>query len=144
LRARFIAHFAPLVRDVVLAGPDRDEVVALIFPDLDACRALAPDLPTDTPAAVLVADPRVRNAFSRNLTTLARKSTGTSNRIGRAVLLADPPSLDVGEVTDKGSINQRAVLDHRAASVEELYAAAPPSYVIVANVAATSTAKKAN
>ena len=44
LRAAFIAHFAPLVRDVVLAGADRDEVTALVFPDLDACRKLAPDL----------------------------------------------------------------------------------------------------
>jgi feruloyl-CoA synthase len=45
--------------------------------------------------------------------------------------LAEPPSLDVGEVTDKGSINQRAVLAHRAAVVEELYAEPPPPIVIV-------------
>jgi feruloyl-CoA synthase len=49
-------------------------------------------------------------------------STGTSNRVPRLILLADPPSLDIGEMTDKGSINQRAVLNHRAALVEELYA----------------------
>jgi feruloyl-CoA synthase len=47
-------------------------------------------------------------------------------------VLAEPPSLDVGEMTDKGSINQRAVLAHRADLVEALYAGAPPSYVIVA------------
>ena len=58
----------------------------------------------------------------------------------RAVLLAEPPSLDVGEVTDKGSINQRAVLAHRAALVEELYAAAPSANVIVAGGAATNRA----
>ena len=57
---------------------------------------------------------------------------GTSARIRRAILLAEPPSLDVGEVTDKGSINQRAVLAHRAALVEELYADPPPPHVIVA------------
>src|SRR5580658_5705130 len=63
LRATFLAHFAPLVRDVVLAGADRDEVAALVFPDLDACRKLAPDLAPDAAAAVLLADARVRNKF---------------------------------------------------------------------------------
>jgi feruloyl-CoA synthase len=48
-------------------------------------------------------------------------STGSSNRITRALVLEEPPSLDAGEMTDKGSINQRAVLKRRAALVEELY-----------------------
>ena len=59
LRAAFIAHCAPLVRDVVLAGADRDEIAALIFPDLDACRKLAPDLAADAPAAAVLADARI-------------------------------------------------------------------------------------
>ena len=59
-------------------------------------------------------------------------ASGTSNRISRAVLLAEPPSLDIGEMTDKGSINQRAVLANRAGLVEELYADPPPRHVIVA------------
>jgi feruloyl-CoA synthase len=131
LRAAFIAHCAPLVRDVVLAGADRDEVAALVFPDLDACRALAPDLAPDAPAATLLADARVRGAFARLLAALAAPARGTSSRITRALLLAEPPSLDIGEMTDKGSINQRAVLVHRAALVEELYAEPPPARVIV-------------
>ena len=57
---------------------------------------------------------------------LPRIGRGTSSRVRRAVLLAEPPSLDIGEMTDKGSINQRAVLANRAALVEELYADAPP------------------
>jgi len=130
LRAAFIAHFAPLVRDVVLAGADRDEVTALIFPDLDACRKIATALPADTGS--LLADRRVMEAFARRVDSFAAASTGTSSRVTRAVLLAAPPSLDIGEMTDKGSINQRAVLAHRAAMVEELYAAAPPPHVIVA------------
>ncbi len=65
-------------------------------------------------------------------TTLARTSTGNSERVCRAVLLADPPSLDVGEVTDKGSINQRAVLAHRAALVEKLYSGEPYDAAILA------------
>src|SRR5208283_5548140 len=56
LRAAFIAHFAPLVRDVVLAGADRDEVTALIFPDLEACRKLAPNLAAEIAAQTLLAD----------------------------------------------------------------------------------------
>jgi feruloyl-CoA synthase len=141
LRAAFIAHCAPLVRDVVLAGADRDEVGALVFPDLDACRKLAPDLAHDVPAAALLADPRVIAEFKRRLDGLAESSRGTSARIRRAILLAEPPSLDVGEATDKGSINQRTVLAHRAALVEELYAAAPAANVIVAGPSPAPTAR---
>ncbi|HEY1978979.1 MAG TPA: feruloyl-CoA synthase [Xanthobacteraceae bacterium] len=132
LRAAFIAHFAPLVRDVVFAGPDRDAVAALVFPDLDACRQAAPGIAADSPAQSLLTDPRVTAAFDRHLNSFAAAASGASNRVTRAILLAEPPSLDVGEMTDKGSINQRAVLAHRANLVEALYAKAPPSYVIVA------------
>jgi len=52
-------------------------------------------------------------------------STGSSNRIARAIVLDEPPSLDAGEMTDKGSINQRAVLRRRAALVQELYTDSP-------------------
>ena len=106
------------MRDVVLAGPDRDDVAALIIPDIDACRKLAPDLAPDAPAASVLADARVRNKFAALLAELSAPSRGTSARVRRAILLAEPPSLDVGEVTDKGSINQRAVLAHRASLVE--------------------------
>jgi feruloyl-CoA synthase len=132
LRAAFIAHCAPLVRDVVLAGSDRDDVAALIIPDVDACRALVPDLAPDADAATVLADPRVRDRFVRLLADLSDPSRGTSARIRRAIVLTEPLSLDVGEVTDKGSINQRAVLAHRANLVEQLYADAPPANVIVA------------
>ena len=141
LRAAFIGHCTPLVRDVVLAGSDRDEVAALVFPDLDACRKLAPDLAADVPAADLLADPRVRQAFARLLEALAEGSRGTSTRVCRAILLAELPSLDVGEMTDKGSINQRRVLAHRAILVEQLYADPPPANVIVAGGPAVPTAK---
>jgi feruloyl-CoA synthase len=132
LRAAFIAHCAPLVRDVVLAGAERDEVTALIFPDIDACRGIVPDLAANASVPHLLGDPRVRAAFARKLGSFAAASTGTSGRIMRAVLLAEPASLDIGEMTDKGSINQRAVLAHRAAIVEALYADPPPPHIIVA------------
>ncbi len=130
LRSEVIAHCAPFVRDVVLAAPDRDDVAALIIPDVDACRRLAPDLASDARAVSVLSDARVRKRFATFLTELSAPKRGTSARIRRAILLAEPPSLDVGEVTDKGSINQRAVLTHRASLVEDLYADPPPDHVI--------------
>ena len=135
LRARFIDHCVPFVRDVVFAGPDRDDIVALIFPDVEACRHLAVGLPANaTPAAVLD-DARVRKTFSDLLKALAAASPGSSTRIVRALLLAEPASLDRGEMTDKGSINQRAVQKNRAALVDELYAAPLSSNVIAIEAA---------
>ncbi|HEY2529481.1 MAG TPA: feruloyl-CoA synthase [Xanthobacteraceae bacterium] len=133
LRAAFIAHFAPLVRDVVLAGADRDEITALVFPDIDACRNFATDFAADGAVAQLLADGRVRREFGRRLASLICASSGASTRVVRVTLLAEPPSLDVGEMTDKGSINQRAVLAHRAALVEELYRDPLPPHVLVAD-----------
>ena len=138
LRAAFIAHFTPLVRDVVLAGADCDEVSALVFPDLDACRKLPPGFAPETTAPSLLADRRVIAEFARRLDSFSGAASGTSSRVTRAVLLVEPPSLDIGEMTDKGSINQRAVLTHRAKLVEELYAAAAPPHVIVAKAAQTA------
>ena len=132
LRAKFIAHFAPYVRDVVIAGHDRTDLAGLIIVDLDNCRALCPDFAPDAGIAQIVHDPRVRARFAELVESYGRQATGSSTRIERIVLLDELPSLDVGEVTDKGSINQRAVLDHRAALVEDLYAATPSSRVITA------------
>ena len=141
LRMALIAHCAPLVRDVVLAGPDRDDVAALIIPDVDACRKLAPDLLRDVPAAAVLGHAHVKKAFAHFLAALADPGRGTSARVRRAILLAEPPSLDVGEVTDKGSINQRVVLAHRAALVEDLYTDPPPANVIVADRSTIPTAQ---
>jgi feruloyl-CoA synthase len=129
LRARFIDHFAPLVRDVVFAGPDRDDIAALVVPDIEACRKLSGLAAEVSPAAVLDA-PRLRTAFAGLLQKLASASPGTSTRVARAILMAEPPSMDKGEMTDKGSINQRAVLKNRTALVDELYATPLSSQVI--------------
>jgi feruloyl-CoA synthase len=132
LRARFIDHFAPYVRDVVFAGPDRDDNTALVFPDFEACRRLCPDSAPDTTPAALLDDARVRMKFSGLLQTLAAASLSTSTRVSRAILMAEPPSMDKGEMTDKGSINQRAVLKNRSALVDELYASPLSSRIITA------------
>jgi feruloyl-CoA synthase len=130
LRARFIDACAPYVRDVVFAGPDRDDIVALVFPDIEACRKLAPEHAADAAPAAVLDDVRVRRKFAAVLEALAATSPGSSTRVMRAVLMAEPPSMDKGEMTDKGSINQRAVLKNRAALVDELYAAPLSSRVI--------------
>jgi feruloyl-CoA synthase len=130
LRVALISHVAPFAKDAVIAGADRDFIAALIFPDLDACRRLTPDLSKDASAADIVAHDGVRREFRFLLDSFAKAATGSSNRVVRAMLLDTPPSLDAGEATDKGSLNQRMVLRHRAALVEELYADAPSARVI--------------
>jgi feruloyl-CoA synthase len=136
LRSRLLAHFEPFMRDVVIAGADRDDLAVLIFPNTEACRRLAPELPADASAGALLADPRVVKEFRFLLNTFAKTATGSSNRVCRAILLDAPPSLDAGEMTDKGSINQRAVLDRRANLVEELYARPASGRVIAIDAAA--------
>src|ERR1700687_1979550 len=129
LRARFTAACAPLVRDVVIAGINRDEVSALVILDPDGCRLVNPALPPDDLAAT-AADPLIRDALRERLARFLATSTGSSTRITRAILLDTPLSIDRGEVTDKGSINQRAVLDHRSSLIEELYSPTPGAQVI--------------
>ncbi len=129
LRARFIAACAPLVRDVVIAGINRDEISALVILDLDGCRLVHPKLAPDD-VATTAADPVIRQAFRERLTKFLAAATGSSTRITRAILLDAPLSIDRGEVTDKGSINQRAVLDARAALIDELYSPTPAAHVI--------------
>jgi len=121
LRASFIAHCAPFVTDVVIAGENRNFVGVLVFPDLDACRAIDPALGPEASANDIVASAIVRTEFTRLLVEMAASASGGSRRIMRAILLATPPSIDNQEMTDKGSINQKAVLKNRAERVEELY-----------------------
>jgi feruloyl-CoA synthase len=122
MRARIISEGAPYVQDAVITGLNRDDVGVMIFPRLDTCRALA-GLPADADAqAVLRASP-VKAFFEELVARLNEKATGSATFIARLRLLDVPPSLDLGEITDKGSINQRAVLQHRAPLVEAMYAA---------------------
>src|SRR5882672_3930610 len=129
LRARFVAACAPLVRDVVIAGINRDELSALVMLDLDGCRLINPKLPANDLAAA-ASDPQIRAAFRERFQKLLADATGSSTRITRAVLFDTPLSIDRGEVTDKGSINQRAVIEHRSADIEQIYAPAPPAQII--------------
>ena len=115
LRGHLLQALEPYARDVVIAGADRNEIGALIFPNFEACKAVA------GPTGDVTGDARVREELRARLLAFASTSTGSSSRVCRVILLAEPPSLDAGEMTDKGSINQRAVLARRAAMVDELY-----------------------
>jgi feruloyl-CoA synthase len=132
LRARFVAACAPLVRDVIIAGINHDEISALVVLDLDGCRLINPALPADNLAAA-ASDSLIRAAFRERFEKLLAGATGSSTRITRAVLLDTPLSIDRGEITDKGSINQRAVLENRHALIETIYASTPPAQVIALN-----------
>ncbi|MCD6663342.1 MAG: feruloyl-CoA synthase [Comamonas sp.] len=134
LRAKAIAAGAPYIQDVVVTGLDRNEVGALVFTTA-AVRTLA-DLPADAPLDDVLRHPVVVAHFREVLTRLAREATGSASRIARLTLLVEPPSIDKGEVTDKGSINQRAVLHVRAALVRALYDEAPDILVIKPGVQA--------
>jgi feruloyl-CoA synthase len=119
LRARIIAAGAPYVQDAVITGINRNEVGALLFPTAKV-RALA-GAPEDAPLEAVLADAKVQAHFQGVLDQLAAQATGSANRVARLHLMHEPPSIDKGEVTDKGSINQRAVLQHRDALVQAFH-----------------------
>jgi len=124
VRASVISACAPLIRDVALTGLDLNYIGAMIFPDLEACARHA-GLPPGIAARDIVDHPAVRQKFADCLADLALKSTGSSNHVARALIMSDLPDIDKGEVTDKGSINQRAVRTHRADLVAGLYSDQP-------------------
>jgi feruloyl-CoA synthase len=119
LRGKIIAAGAPYIQDVVLTGINLKEVGAMVFPTT-AVRSLS-DLPADASMHDVLDHPAVLAQFQLIVNELAKTATGSANRIARMCLLADPPTIDRGEVTDKGSINQRAVLTHRADTVAKLH-----------------------
>jgi feruloyl-CoA synthase len=132
LRPAVIAAGAPVIEDAVVTGHDRDDIGLLIFPSLAGLRGLCPELGEQAPLSDLVGMPGVRAALAEGLRRYnAQAGGGASTRIARCLLLTEPPSIDASEITDKGYLNQRAVLANRAALVERLYADPPPAEVIV-------------
>jgi len=119
LRVAGIAALAPLAQDIVVTGHGRDEVRFLVFPNLAACRSLA-GLPESAGAQEAIGHPAVRSAIGQGLARLKAQGGHSSGHATRALLLAEPASVDGGEITDKGYINQRAVLTRRAAAVAVL------------------------
>jgi feruloyl-CoA synthase len=106
LRVKIVSALAPYAQDVVVTGHDRHEVGALIFP---------------SPQGAALGEAGLARCVAQALTKLRTEGGGSSHVPTRALLLKEPPSADAGEITDKGYINQRAVLNHRAAEVQALY-----------------------
>jgi feruloyl-CoA synthase len=137
LRVSVIAACVDLIADVVIAGHNQDYVSALIFPKFGACRELA-GAEINDPSCDYLTHPSVQDAIRVALASHNRNAGGSSNRIVRALILHDPPSVDAGEITDKGYINQRAVLGRRARLVDMVYEPLPRAAVINIDPAAVS------
>ncbi len=133
LRMQILAHFGDILQDVVIAGPDRDYLAALLFPALGACRQLCPDLPADAAPGEVLFHTEVVRIFQQRLNSLAAFSTGQSTCIMRAMFADTPPSIETMEITDKGSINQRMILKNRAEQIEELFRQTASPWVFVVN-----------
>jgi feruloyl-CoA synthase len=130
LRLEIVAAGAPIVQDVVVTGHDRQEVGLLVFSNPAGCRSLC-DVAEDAPLAELIRRPEVRSRLTACLEAHNAAHRTNSRRIARVLLLAEPPSIQAGEITDKGYVNQRAVLARRAALVDQLYRGEPAPELIV-------------
>ena len=133
LRTAVIAAGAPVIEDAVVTGHDHDEIGLLIFPSLAGVKSLCADLGADAKLEAMVVHAAVRAALAEGLSRHNAQSQGSSMRISRCLLLTEPPSIDANEITDKGYLNQRAVLTKRAALVERLHSQPAASDVIVIN-----------
>lgn len=129
LRIKAVEKLVPLGMDVVVTGHDRDCICFLIFPNIAACRQLA-GLPAEVPVAEVLMHEHVRSHVKMALQELRKLGEGSSTYAQRALLMHEPPAVDAGEITDKGYINQGAVLKNRAHLVERLYVASPDAEVI--------------
>jgi feruloyl-CoA synthase len=118
VRVAAIAAASPVIQDALVAGHDRDFISLLAWPNIAACRRLAGD---ELAPEALNQHPAVVAALRDGLKAHNAANRGSSMRVRRVILLSDPPSLDVGEITDKGYINQLTGLEHRAEAVERLY-----------------------
>jgi feruloyl-CoA synthase len=128
VRVKGIDAMSPIAQDIVVTGHDRDEIGFLVFPNLPECRKLA-ELPDDMPADTVLTHPAVLRRVREGMTHLAQGG-GSSTYPARVMLMAEPPSVEAGEITDKGYINQRIVRTRRADLVQWLHADVPDRNVI--------------
>ena len=130
LRIAVIAAASPVMQDAVVTGANRDWIGLLAWPNLAACRNLA-GATDELPLQELVADEAVTTKLVAGLQAYNANQRGSSTRVHRVMLMSESPQIDANEVTDKGYINQRAVLERRATLVERLYAKTPGEEVLI-------------
>jgi feruloyl-CoA synthase len=121
LRVDALAAATPVIQDAVVTGHDREEVGLLAFANPAGCRTLCKDAASETPLSEMIARDEVRAHVREGLRAHNAANPGSSTRITRVLMMAAPPSIDANEITDKGYINQRAVLERRADLVKQLY-----------------------
>ena len=129
LRPALLASASPLLMDAVVCGHDRDYVALLAWLNLGAAREVAGAPEAELPE--LVRSPEIAEALRAKLRAHNAANPASSTRVSRVVLLAEPPSLDANEITDKGYVNQRAALNRRAHDVDALFAEPPGETVII-------------
>ena len=128
LRLQAIAAAAPVIQDAVVTGLDQDEVGLLAFVSVDGCRSLAGE---DLTPEQLATHPKVQEHLFAGLAAHNSENPGSSTRIKRVLLMTEPPQIDASEITDKGYINQRAVLTRRSALVDRLYTGDGDDIVVI-------------
>jgi feruloyl-CoA synthase len=115
LRPELVAACSPWIMDAVVAGQDKPFIGLLVWPSMAGMQALAADEGPGSPIEKLT------TLLTEKLTAFNASAGGLSRRVGRFTIMLDPPSIDAGEITDKGYVNQRATLERRHALVQSLY-----------------------
>lgn len=128
LRLEILGQLAPIAADLVVTGADRHEVGVMIFPNMAEVGEAATDAGK---TGAVITDPRILDAIRSRLAAHAGGVSGSSTRVARAIVMAEPPSMGAGEITPKGSLNAQRILERRAALLERLYAADDPAVIIV-------------
>ncbi|WP_394690644.1 feruloyl-CoA synthase [Hoeflea sp.] len=124
LRLEVLEQLRGVVQDVVICGHDRGEIGLFVFAKPDQIHG-----PATSKGAVI--DPDLQVTIELRLRAMARASSGSAKRIARAIILAEPPSLKDGEITDKGSLNVRKIITRRADLLERLYDNQDPALIRV-------------
>ena len=122
IRMGVLPHYSPLFSDVVVAGHDRSDLGVMVVPNVLECQKVLGEEGSNLSIAEIIKHPSFRALVLGKLKSLAANSTGSSNRVVRLAVMTEMPSLDSHEITDKGSLNQRAILENRKDDVETLYA----------------------
>jgi feruloyl-CoA synthase len=131
LRVEVLAAASPLLQFALVTGHDREYVGILGWLNIAASKKLCAGLHGDISPDELLQRPEIEAHLRKALTQFNAEQQGTSSRIGRIMLMSEPPDSDANEITDKGYINQRAALQRRQELVEQLYAEQPGPGVIV-------------
>lgn len=120
LKVKVIEAGSPIIQDVVIAGLDKEYVSAILFLNVEACRKLT-NHSIEISYQIVFEHLNIQNFITELLEKLGKNATGSATKVVKAIIAYEPPSIDLGEITDKGSLNQRAILKHRADLVESMY-----------------------